>query len=128
MLTVRWKVKRKVVSESLQPHGILQVRILEWVAIPFSRGSSQPRDQSQDSHIAGRFFNQLSHKESPKILEWVAYHFSSGSSQPGSQTRISCIVGGFFTNWAIREAMIVLNVYFSEICLPMFEFELNFFL
>ena len=28
-------------------HGILQARILEWVAIPFSRGSSQPRDQSQ---------------------------------------------------------------------------------
>ena len=28
-------------------HGILQVRILEWIAIPFSRGSSQPRDQTQ---------------------------------------------------------------------------------
>ena len=37
-------------------HGILQVRILEWVAFPFSRGSSQPRDQTQVSHIAGRFF------------------------------------------------------------------------
>ena len=34
-------------------HGILQARILEWVA--FSRGSSQPRDWPQDSHIAGRF-------------------------------------------------------------------------
>ena len=37
-------------------HGILQVRIIEWVAIPFSRGSSQPRDRTQVSHIAGRFF------------------------------------------------------------------------
>ena len=37
-------------------HGILQERILEWVAIPFSRGSSQPRDQTQVSCIAGRFF------------------------------------------------------------------------
>ena len=37
-------------------HGILQVRILEWVAVPFSRGSSQPRDQTQVSHIAGGFF------------------------------------------------------------------------
>ena len=37
-------------------HGILQTRILEWVAIPFSRGSSQPRDQTQVSCIAGRFF------------------------------------------------------------------------
>ena len=36
--------------------GILQARILEWVAISFSRGSSQPRDQTQVSHIAGGFF------------------------------------------------------------------------
>ena len=35
---------------------ILQARILEWVAIPFSRESSGPRDQSQVSHIAGGFF------------------------------------------------------------------------
>ena len=38
-------------------HGILQARILEWVAISFSRGSSQPRYQTQVSHIAGRCFN-----------------------------------------------------------------------
>ena len=37
-------------------HGILQARMLEWVAIPFSRRSSWPRDQTQVSHIAGRFF------------------------------------------------------------------------
>ena len=37
-------------------HGILQARILEWVAIPSSRGSSQFRDQIQVSHIEGRFF------------------------------------------------------------------------
>ena len=37
-------------------HGILQDRILEWVAILFSRGSYQPRDQTQVSHIVGRFF------------------------------------------------------------------------
>ena len=37
-------------------HGILQARILEWVAFPFSRGSFQPRDQTQVSHIADRFF------------------------------------------------------------------------
>ena len=36
-------------------HGILQARILEWVA--FSRRSSQPRDQTQTSRIAGRFFS-----------------------------------------------------------------------
>ena len=38
-------------------HGILQARILEWVAMPFSRGSSQPRDRTQVFCIAGgRFF------------------------------------------------------------------------
>ena len=37
-------------------HGILQARILEWVAIPFSRGTSQPRDRTVVSCIAGRFF------------------------------------------------------------------------
>ena len=37
-------------------HGILQARILEWVAFPFSRGSSQPRDQTQVSRIVGKFF------------------------------------------------------------------------
>ena len=37
-------------------HGILQARILEWVAMPSSRGSSQPRDQTQVSCTAGRFF------------------------------------------------------------------------
>ena len=37
-------------------HRILQARILEWVAIPFSRGSSWPRDRSQVSYIAGRLF------------------------------------------------------------------------
>ena len=36
-------------------HGILQARIIEWVAVPFSTGSSQPRDRTQVSHIAGRW-------------------------------------------------------------------------
>ena len=37
-------------------HGILQARTLEWVAIPYSRGSSWPRDWTQVSRSAGRFF------------------------------------------------------------------------
>ena len=37
-------------------HGILQARILKWAAMPFSRGSSQPRDGTQVSLISGRFF------------------------------------------------------------------------
>ena len=37
-------------------YGMLQAKIPEWVAVPFSRGSSPPRDQTQVCHIAGRFF------------------------------------------------------------------------
>ena len=37
-------------------HGILQARMLEWVAISFSRESSQPKNRTQVSCIAGRFF------------------------------------------------------------------------
>ena len=37
-------------------HGILQARILEWIAIPFSRGTSQPRNRTLVSCVAGRFF------------------------------------------------------------------------
>ena len=37
-------------------HGILQTRILAWIAFPFSRGSSQPRDQTQVSRIVSGFF------------------------------------------------------------------------
>ena len=44
-------------------HGILQARILEWVAFPFSRGSSQPRDQTQVSHITGGFFTSWAKRE-----------------------------------------------------------------
>ena len=44
-------------------HGILQARILEWVAFPFSRGSSQPKDQTQVSRIAWGFFTSLATRE-----------------------------------------------------------------
>ena len=44
-------------------HGILQARILEWVAIPFSSETYQPRDWTEFSHIAGRFFT-IRHQES----------------------------------------------------------------
>ena len=47
-------------------HGILQVRILEWVAIPFSRGSSQSRDWTWVS-ITGRFFTTWVRREENRI-------------------------------------------------------------
>ena len=57
-------------------HGILQARILEWVAISFSRGSSPPRDWTQISHIAGRCFNLWVTREAPRYINnlyWYIY-------------------------------------------------------
>ena len=106
-----WKWKRQSLScvwlcdpIDYTVQGILQARILDWVAFPFSRGSSQPRDRTPGLLCCRRILYQLSHKGSPRILEWVAYPFSSGSSQPRNRTQVSCIAGGFFTNWAIRKA------------------------
>ena len=95
-------------------HSVFQARILEWVTIPFSRGSSQPRDQtcfSCTSCIAGRFFTNEPPGKSPgvkviqssptlcdpkdcivhgilqaRILEWVVFPFCRGSSQPRDRT------------------------------------------
>ena len=47
-------------------HGILQERMLEWVSMPFSKGSSQSRDQMQVSHIAGGFFTVWAIREAPR--------------------------------------------------------------
>ena len=54
----------------LSVHRILQARILEWVAIPFSRGSSQPKDWTQVSHIAGGFFTIWAPREAPYKNIW----------------------------------------------------------
>ena len=49
-------------------HGVLQIRMLEWVAFPFSRESSQPRDWTQVSYIAGRFFTSWATGVSPNPI------------------------------------------------------------
>ena len=49
-------------------HGILQARMLEWVAAPFSRGSSQPRGQTWIFCIAGRFFTICATKRAKLLL------------------------------------------------------------
>ena len=46
-----------VAYQASSVHGILQTRLLEWVTISFSRGSSRPRDQTQVSRMGGRRFN-----------------------------------------------------------------------
>ena len=103
-------------------------RILEWVAYPFSRGSSWPRNWTVVSFIAGWFFTNWAISEvkvahscltvcnpmvhtvhgilQARLLEWVLFPFSRESSQPRNWTTVSCTAGGFFTNWAIREAQL----------------------
>ena len=49
-------------------HGILQARTLEWLAFPFSRGSSQSRNQTQVSRIVGGFFTSWATREDESIL------------------------------------------------------------
>ena len=97
-------------------HGISQARILEWVTISFSRGSSWPRDQTQVSCIPGRRFSLWATRaclvtktcltlcdpmdasgssvhgiSQARILEWVAISYSRGSSQSRNWTCVSCI-------------------------------------
>ena len=110
-------LSRSVLSDFLWPHGlyvdqqaplsmgILQTRILEWVAVSSSRRSSQPRDQTQGFTLCRQILYHLSYQGSPRILEWVAYPSSRGSSQPRNWTGVSCIAGRFFTSWATREAL-----------------------
>ena len=61
--------------------GILQARMLELIAIPFSRIFPTQGSNPGLLHCR-RILYQLSHQGSPRILEWAAYPFSSGSSQP----------------------------------------------
>ena len=73
-LWLPWTVAYQV---SLSMSKGLQARILEWVAIPFSRRSSQPRDQTRVSHIAGGFFTTWATREALIIL---SVQFSSVDS------------------------------------------------
>ena len=57
-------------------HGILQARILEWVAILFPRGSSQPRDWTWVSHIVGRCFTVWATRE-VKLRSLINSHWDS---------------------------------------------------
>ena len=54
-------------------HGILQARILEWVTIPLSRGSSQPRDWTRVSCIEGRFFTVWATREDC-LMSFISSH------------------------------------------------------
>ena len=79
-ITLKVNVSRSVVSNSCNPmdcslpgcsvHGILQAKILERITFPVSRGSSQPRDQTQVSCIAGKFFTIWATREGQNFAEF----------------------------------------------------------
>ena len=93
--------------------GIPQGKTLEWVAFPFSRGSSQPRDRTPFSHIAGRFFTRWATREAPVwkreysyfevlITCWNGCRFNTFSSVQFSHSVVSWL---FATPWtAARQA------------------------
>ena len=90
-------------------HGILQARTLEWVAMSSSRGSSQPRDWTQVSHITGRFFTTwatVSDKTSvnllSKFLKIEGWYREGGRSRVQDGEHVNTR-GGFITSWAARE-------------------------
>ena len=87
-------------------HGIFQARILEWVAISFSRGSSRPRDWTWVSRVVGRCFTVWATSEAhweaqikvtrSRIVQWLGLHTSTGGgkgSVVGQGTEISQTVG-----------------------------------
>ena len=86
-------IKMKGESHSVMPdssrsldytvHGILKARLLEWVAFPFSRGSSQPKDRTQVSRIAGGFFTSLATREAQEYCIGQSIPFPVDLPNPG---------------------------------------------
>ena len=63
---------------------LLLARILEWVAVPFFRGSSQARDRTQVSHIAGRFFTSWATRD---IIQNVSFPGGASDREPACWCR-----------------------------------------
>ena len=84
-------------------HGILQARVLEWVAISFSRGSSRPRDPTRVSRIAGRRFNLWATREAlgtkKPLDESETGEWKFGLKLNIQKTKI--MVSGSITSWEI---------------------------
>ena len=87
-------------------YGILQARILEWEAISFSRVSSRPRNQTQVSCFAGRFFTIWATWEAPENHEIMINIINEAH-----------ICGGYsFSNYKIFADFLVLEVVYFESC------------
>ena len=104
-----WRFRRSVVSDSCDPMdhsppgssvlGILQARILEWVAISFFRGSSRPRDRTRVSSTAGRLFPNWGireARESAVKIEMEGLPWRSGPvvNNPPASTGYTALIPG----------------------------------
>ena len=86
-------------------HGILQTRIMEWVAISFSRGSFWPRDRTWVSCIAGRFFMDWAVREALKYVfsPNVARHYFQCWKYTGEQDRQDhCFYNLYYLIWMLQ--------------------------
>ena len=87
-------------------HGIFQARVQEWIAIPFSRWSSQPRDRTQVSHTEGRCLPSelpgkptVSSYSPPSLLSWLCCSALCGKSWPEWTTHLPSLVSGNHGGW-----------------------------
>ena len=97
-------VSPSVPSISLRPHGLylpdssvqglLQARILEWVAISFSRASSWPRDRTRVSCVAGRFFTVWASREVHRRVNWDIF-IHQHSLSPNNRPNATLVTAGY---------------------------------
>ena len=102
-----------VMSDSLWPrgllvHGILQARTLEWVAFPFSKGSSQLRDWTQVSRIAGGFFTGWATRDACELHGEGKDRQTRRQETPAQKAHLLCLFSVTPRQWLLRP-MIVKN-------------------
>ena len=115
-------------------HGILQARILVWVVIPFSRGSSHPRDRTQVCHTASRFFTTWATWEAPHnicVCVYIYTYMKYFYIRPYIFVSMSSInyQWFFFINLYLFIIYIYLSIYASlwTKLVEVMEFQLSYF-
>ena len=110
-------------SDPLRPrwtipvHGALQARTLEWVAFPFSRGSFQPRDQTQVSHIVGELLTRWAKKQAQEY--WRGYPGIKLGSPALQVDFILCQFGDKLSKYSIKNQDKLLTISVIKNCLLM---------
>ena len=92
-------------------HGMLQARILEWIASPYSRGSSQPRDCTQVSRIAGGFFTNWAIREA----------LSTPSNAPLKDLRWKSLAISWMVSDRLKHYVLEIKSLFSKVIYALFS-------